>query len=413
MPGTFIPAPSLPLCGKTFLLLTAAGSSSRFGNTKKELVRIEGRTVFECALDAFIRAGNIYGAVVTCPSGKIEAIRESISPSLLEQSLGKLPCGLAFIEGGLTRQASVEQGLDFLVDLAKNAEEDPDGSVVLIHDAARPWVTPSVILESEASARIHGASIPLADFADTPKIVSDDGFIESHPQRDILKAAQTPQAFSLGIIAKAHKVASRDGWACTDDAALWARYVGDVAYTKGDRGNRKITYREDITLPDSRVGEGWDIHPLVEGRALMLGGIAVDHDRGEAGHSDGDVLWHAIIDALLGAAGLSDIGTHFPPSDMRWKDARSSALAEKVAGLIASKGWQIGNVDSTVILEKPRLAPWKESIVRSIATTLGITPEAVSVKAKTMEGFGEIGRGEAIEARAIVLLTRSREITSA
>lgn len=412
MPGPLIPAPSLPLRGKTYLLLTAAGTSSRFGGAKKELVRIAGRAVLECALDAFIRAGNISAAVVTCPSGGIEAIRKSISPSLLELSLDKIPGGIAFIEGGPTRQASVERGLDFLVDLAKNSEDDPDDSVVLIHDAARPWVTTSIIMDSEVSAKIHGACIPLADFADTPKLVSDDGFIESHLQRDILKAAQTPQAFSLGTIAKAHNAASREGWVCTDDAALWARYVGKVAYTKGDRSNRKITYREDIAMPESRIGEGWDIHPLVEGRALMLGGVAVDHDRGEAGHSDGDVLWHAIIDALLGAAGLGDIGTHFPPSDLEWKDARSSSLAGKIADLVASKGWQIGNIDSTVILEKPKLAPWKERIILGIASTLGIAPEAVSVKAKTMEGFGEIGRGDAIEARAIVLLIRNKDITS-
>jgi 2-C-methyl-D-erythritol 4-phosphate cytidylyltransferase/2-C-methyl-D-erythritol 2,4-cyclodiphosphate synthase len=205
----------------------------------------------------------------------------------------------------------------------------------------------------------------------------------------------------------AHKAALGEGWSCTDDAALWARYVGKVAFTEGERGNRKITYREDIAMSESRIGEGWDIHPLVPNRALMLGGVAVEHDRGEAGHSDGDVLWHAVIDALLGAAGLGDIGTHFPPSDDRWKGARSSALAEAVVELIASKGWNIRNIDSTVILEKPRLSPWRDRIIASIASTLGVMPEVVSVKAKTMEGFGEIGRGDAVEARAVALLERA------
>ncbi len=406
MPGPSIPAPSLPLRGKTFLLLTAAGSSSRFGQAKKELVRIEGTTVLERALDAFLITERLHGALVTCPAGGIETIRESISPSILERCLGQMPCGLAFIEGGPTRQESVRRGLDYLADLATGIGEDPYESVVFIHDAARPWVSAAIILESERSARIHGASIPLADFSDTPKLVADDGFIVTHPHRDSLKAAQTPQTFCLGAIAEAHRAAGLENWACTDDAALWARYVGKVAYTKGDRGNRKITYREDVAMPESRVGEGWDIHPLVKGRKLMLGGVAVDHDRGESGHSDGDVLWHAIIDAMLGAAGLGDIGTHFPPTDMTWKDAASSSLAKKIAGIVASEGWRIGNVDSTVILERPKIAPWRESIVRNIAATLGARPESVSVKAKTMEGFGEIGRGDAIEARAIVLLQR-------
>ncbi len=406
MPGPSIPAPSLPLPGKTFLLLTAAGSSSRFGTAKKELVRIEGKTVLERALEAFLSTGRVCGAVVTCPAGAVETIRGSIAPATLEACLERMPAGLYFIEGGQTRQESVGRGLDCLSDLAAGVGENPDESVVFIHDAARPWVSPAIIMDSEASARIHGASIPLADFADTPKLVADDGFIVTHPHRDSLKAAQTPQTFCLGTIAEAHRAAGLDNWACTDDAALWARYVGKVAYTKGDRGNRKITYREDVAMSESRVGEGWDIHPLVQGRALMLGGVEVDHDRGEAGHSDGDVLWHAIIDAMLGAAGLGDIGTHFPPSDMTWKDTASSALAERISGIVASKGWRIGNVDSTVILERPKLAPWREKIVRNIAETLGISSENVSVKAKTMEGFGEIGRGDAVEARAIVLLLR-------
>ena len=163
---------------------------------------------------------------------------------------------------------------------------------------------------------------------------------------------------------------------------------------------------ENLQGPRLRIGEGWDIHPLVEGRRLMLGGVRLEHPRGEAGHSDGDVLWHAIIDALLGAAGLGDIGAHFPPSDQRWKDADSGVLARTAYEKVLESGWEIGNIDATVILERPKLGPHREAIRASIAAALGVPAEAVSVKAKTNEGFGEIGSGEAVEARAVALLRR-------
>ena len=155
-----------------------------------------------------------------------------------------------------------------------------------------------------------------------------------------------------------------------------------------------------------RIGEGWDIHPLVPGRRLLLAGRQIPHDKGESGHSDGDVLWHSIIDALLGAAALGDIGTHFPPSDPQWKDADSTLLARRIAREIKKLGWTILNLDCTVILERPAVKPHREAIVASIAANLEVDKERISVKAKTMEGFGAVGSGEAVESRAIVLLSR-------
>jgi len=242
-------------------------------------------------------------------------------------------------------------------------------------------------------------------------MAASGGYILAHPERDAVKAAQTPQGFSLGILEAAHALAAGDGWTCTDDSSLWARYVGPVAFVPGDRQNRKITFREDMRgakeIQAFRIGEGWDIHPLVEGRKLLIGGVHVPHDRGEAGHSDGDVLWHAITDALLGAAGLGDIGSHFPPSDKAWKDADSGKLAGAAAGKVAAEGWSVGNIDCTVILERPRLGPYRDDIRDSIAAVLGLPRDVISVKAKTNEGFGEIGSGDAVEARAVVLLVRS------
>ena len=156
-----------------------------------------------------------------------------------------------------------------------------------------------------------------------------------------------------------------------------------------------------------RIGEGWDIHPLVEGRPLLLGGIQLESLKGEAGYSDGDVLWHAAIDAMLGAAGLGDIGDHFPPGDLRWKDADSSILAGETARLLSEAGWRVGNLDCTVMLEAPRIGPYRSYIRDKMARVLGLDSSKVSVKAKTFEGFGEVGRGEAIEARAVALIEKS------
>ena len=263
-----------------------------------------------------------------------------------------------------------------------------------------------------ASARANGACVPLCSLPDTPKVTTNDGFIAAHPKREAIKAAQTPQGFSLGLLAAAYTYAAEEGWTCTDDSSLWDRYIGKVAFVAGDKNNRKITYREDLPRGEEsaavfRIGEGWDIHPLVSGRSLILGGVRIEHDKGEAGHSDGDALWHAIIDALIGALALGDIGSHFPPSDPTWKDADSGKLAAMVATMVVAEGWTLGNIDCTVILERPKLGPYRESICANIAATLGLPRSAVSVKAKTNEGFGEIGAGKAVEARAIALLTRS------
>lgn len=410
-----IEAPYLPLDGKVFLLLTAAGSSSRFGGAKKELLSLEGKSILQRSLEAFLHCGELAGIIITYPKGRLDEVAASIDPNLSSE-LGRLPCGLHFIQGGDSRQSSVKNGLDALMETCRAANldiaVDPARAVVLVHDAARPWASPELIDAVIASTRAHGACIPLADLADTPKAVSPEGFIDGHLERDAIKAAQTPQGFALGTLGAAHAAAAQEGWSCTDDASLWDRHVGKVAFVPGDRNNRKVTYREDLPAQADtlafRIGEGWDIHPLVAGRRLLLGGVHIEHDKGEAGHSDGDVLWHALIDALIGAAALGDIGSHFPPSDPRWKDADSGRLAQLAMHEVAKAGWRVGNIDCTVILERPRLSPYREAIRASIAKTLDLPQSAISIKAKTYEGFGDVGSGNAIEARVVALLVRRR-----
>lgn len=420
--------PDLPLRGNVFVLLTAAGSSLRFGEGKKECFLLSGKTVLQRSIEAFLGGDAPAGVVVTYPAGSLNEIRESIDPELTKK-LKALPRGLRFVRGGFTRQVSVARGLAALLrgeraaapGATPNAARGSDGAkhgtargdVVLVHDAARPWLSPGTVSAVLARARIYGACIPLCDFADTPKEAAESGFIAAHPSRDSVKAAQTPQGFALRELAAAHRAAAREGWQCTDDASLWDRYVGKVAFVPGDRKNKKITYREDLPSQEGilniRAGEGWDIHLLAAGRKLLLGGVPVEHEKGEVGHSDGDVLWHAIIDALLGAAGLGDIGAHFPPSSSRWKDADSGNLARIAVEKVRKAGWEIGNIDCTVIIEKPKLAPLRDAIRLSIARVLTVAPDAVSVKAKTNEGLGEIGLGLAVEARALALLVKSKK----
>jgi 2-C-methyl-D-erythritol 4-phosphate cytidylyltransferase / 2-C-methyl-D-erythritol 2,4-cyclodiphosphate synthase len=415
--------PSLPLSGSTFLLLTAAGSSSRFGESKKELVSLGEASVLQRSLEAFLHIQDLAGILVTYPEGKLDAVRAAIEPVLIARINKETRCGLNFVAGGVSRQESVAKGLETLCRLARDAGLDIKSEIVLVHDAARPWVSRHIIDAVLASTRLNGACVPLIPLADTPKIIADGDLIETHPSRDFVMAAQTPQGFALEALAAAHSAARAEGWTCTDDSSLWARYAGPAHFVAGDRKNKKITYREDLAMdadpeankdePDEdsqaklRIGEGWDVHRLVAGRKLLLGGVRIEHDRGEEGHSDGDVLWHAIIDALLGACGLGDIGSHFSPADTRWKDADSGQLAKNVFALVTAQGWRLCNLDSTVILERPKLGPHREAICANIASTLGVPRSIVSVKAKTYEGLGEVGRGEAVEARAVVLLESS------
>lgn len=389
---------------RVFALITAAGASTRFGARKKELERLGPLTVLETAIRPFLPL--VEGMVITCPADLRSTFEALLMHSMLAPQLQGLSRGWLVAEGGVTRQDSVRLGLEVLASLHCG-----DADIVLIHDGARPWVSEELIRSVIEGTRTHGACIPLSPLTETPKVI-EGRFIVGHPVRDSVMTAQTPQGFLFGAIRLAHARAVAEGYAATDDAMLHAQYSGPVSWVQGEPGNRKITFREDLPGLEQtmahvpRIGQGYDIHPLVEGRKLIIGGVVIPHDRGEAGHSDGDVLWHAVIDALLGAAAMGDIGSHFPPTDPRWKDADSGMLAAQVVAMLSEQGWTIGNLDTTVILERPKLAPYREQIRASLAKVTGIPLECVSCKAKTNEGFDAAGAGEAIAAQAAVLLVR-------
>lgn len=317
-------------------------------------------------------------------------------------------------QGGATRRDSVRAGLDALVSLCGAAEHD----WVWVHDAARPGIDPEVL--GRLAAALHdepvGALLALP-VADTVKRQSaaQDGLpraAETVP-REALWQAQTPQVFRLGVLR-----AALDAHALVTDEASAVEAMGlSPRLVSGSRTNFKVTTMDDwLALqgarehdgPRWRIGQGWDVHALVPGRALVLGGVTIPHDRGLLGHSDADVLLHAITDALLGAAALGDIGRHFPDTDARFAGADSRALLREAHQRVRASGWEPVNVDATIVAQAPRLAPHIDAMVNHLAADLGLAPGQVNVKAKTSERLGFAGRGEGIEAHAVVMIASTQ-----
>jgi 2-C-methyl-D-erythritol 4-phosphate cytidylyltransferase/2-C-methyl-D-erythritol 2,4-cyclodiphosphate synthase len=375
-------------------IIAAGGVGRRVGAAvPKQLLTIGGRTMLERSVDAFKAHPAVTDVIVALP------------PSMMEAPPGGLE-GTRLVPGGARRQDSVANAFDVL----------PDGTdVVLVHDAARPFVAPEVITRAIDGAVAHGAAIAAVPVSDTVKRVEGEGrvIVETVP-RDTIFLAQTPQAFRRQVLAAAVAV-GRGGVEATDEAMLAERAGYRVHVVAGDAGNIKITSATDVSaamqrldgMPSgaSRVGVGYDLHRLVEGRPLILAGVSIPCERGALGHSDADVVCHAVTDALLGAARLGDIGQHFPDTDARWKDASSVALLNEIVTLVRQRRLQIENVDVVVVLERPKLGAHRSEMEAGLADALGIDVSRVSVKAKTNEGVDAVGRGEAIAAHAVALLS--------
>jgi 2-C-methyl-D-erythritol 4-phosphate cytidylyltransferase/2-C-methyl-D-erythritol 2,4-cyclodiphosphate synthase len=305
-------------------------------------------------------------------------------------------------EGGATRQASVRAGLEALSSRA------PD--IVLIHDAARPFVSGDVISRAIEAAEFTGAAIPVVAVTDTVKLVDASGNIEATPERARLRIAQTPQAFRFDVILEAHRRAAREGRAdFTDDAAL-AEWAGlTVATFEGDVANMKMTTPEDFVreearmasgLGDIRTGTGYDVHAFGAGDHVMICGVKVPHTRGFLAHSDGDVGLHALVDAILGALADGDIGSHFPPSDPQWKGASSDRFLKYAVDRVTGRGGRIANLEVTLICERPKIGPLRDTMRARIAEISGVDMSRVAVKATTSERIGFTGREEGIAATA-------------
>lgn len=383
-------------------LLMAAGSGTRFGAPEpKQYLPLLGRPVIRHAAEALL-AGGLVDAIQPV----VAAGEEARVAALLAGLPARPP-----VPGGATRAGSVRAGLAALA-------ADPP-AVVLVHDAARPVIPPGTIAALLAALEGAPGAIPAQPVADTLKRGAGGQVQETVP-RDGLFRAQTPQAFRFEALAAAHR--GGDAGA-TDDAALLEAAGLPVALVPGAESNVKITWPEDLARVEAhlaarlvpRMGTGFDVHRLVEGRPLILCGVTVPHPLGLAGHSDADVGIHALCDAIYGALAEGDIGRWFPPSEAEWKDADSARFLRHAAARIAARGGMLANADVTLICERPKIAPHAEAMRARLAGLLGVGLGAVSVKATTTERLGFPGRGEGIaaQAAAVVLVPAEGAFTSA
>ena len=434
-------------------VIVSAGVGRRMNAAvSKQYLPILDKPIVIHALEAFERTPAVAAVVLVVGAGDL-----TYGGRLAEQyGLRKV---IAVVEGGAERQHSVRSGIEAL------AAARPDLEWALVHDAARPLVTPEVIERTLAAARESGAAVPGVPVKDTIKTTGSGGWVLDTPERSSLRAVQTPQAFRVDLLLAAHRRAEADGFLGTDDAALVERLGVPVRVAEGDVRNVKVTTPDDLELVRLwleregaagaagaagnaiagasggavagavagagngtaagsvgsasskaeaasggesmiRIGQGFDVHAFADGRKCIIGGVDIPFERGLLGHSDADVLLHAVADAVLGALGLGDIGKHFPDTDPAFKDADSGQLLAHVWGLAKERGYSLGNADCVVMAQRPKLAPHIEAMRGNIARLLEADAERVNVKATTTEKLGFVGREEGVAAQAIVLLMK-------
>jgi 2-C-methyl-D-erythritol 4-phosphate cytidylyltransferase/2-C-methyl-D-erythritol 2,4-cyclodiphosphate synthase len=409
-------------------IIAAGGRGQRFGGERlKQLLPVGGVPILSRSVAAFLAHPSVHEVVVALPQALVDD-----PPDYLRHASKPL----RLVAGGERRQDSVANAFR-----AATAASD----VIVIHDAARPFVSADLIARTIAAAAETGAALAAVSARDTVKLAlrqpqgerEDSLMLSPHEPTWVVKEtlpresiflAQTPQAFRRDVLRDA--LAQRGD--ATDEAMLAERAGHAVRIVLGEASNIKITTPDDMEIAEAiarsaeglalqagaerepfrraglartgRAGTGYDLHRLVAGRPLVLGGVTIPSDRGALGHSDADVVCHAVTDAILGAACLGDIGRHFPDSDPRWKDASSIDLLTRVATLVREAGFEVGNVDVTVILEAPKIRDHVNAMRAAVARAIGIDPARVSVKGKTNEGVDALGRGEAIAAHAIALI---------
>jgi 2-C-methyl-D-erythritol 4-phosphate cytidylyltransferase/2-C-methyl-D-erythritol 2,4-cyclodiphosphate synthase len=381
------------MSGMVAAVVVAAGRGLRVGGDQpKQYRQILGEPVIRPSLAALAAHGDI---------SLVQPVVHPDDAALYQAAVAGLDL-LPPVPGGATRQASVRAGLEAL------AARRPD--LVLVHDAARPFASQALITRAIGAARASGAAVPVLPVADTVKTVDAAGAVTGTIDRAQLRTVQTPQAFSFAALLDAHRraqTAGRDDF--TDDAAL-AEWAGlKVSTFEGEAGNVKLTTTDDFTraeatklagLSDVRTGFGFDVHQFGDGDHVMLGGVRIAHSRGLSGHSDADIVLHALVDAILGALADGDIGVHFPPSDPQWRGASSDRFLAFAIDRLRGRGGRIAHLDVTVVCEAPRIGPHRDAIRARIAEIAGVPIERVGVKATTSEKMGFTGRGEGMAAFA-------------
>lgn len=389
------------------VIIAAAGKGERAGFKRNKLLeRINGKPVILLTAEVFDNLTGIDEIIVTYREGEKEELQNALKPV-------KTP--LRFVTGGETRFLSV-----------KNALKTVKSPVVLIHDGARPFVTRETVLKCAETAEKFGSAIVTLPCRDT--VITTDGYGHAvSSTRKNLRLAATPQGFKTTDILRAYELAG-DGNGFTDEAGVYIYFIGECKVIEGNPENVKLTYKSDFlsdnsdktrqadgfsgnaeslrlggaSTKDIRVGTGFDLHKLVAGRDLILGGVKIPHDKGLLGHSDADVLTHAVMDALLSSLSLRDIGYHFSDKDPQYKDISSMVLLKKVMDMITAKGYAVNNVSAVVMAEKPKMSAYVDKISESLAAALNIGRARVGVTLTTLEGIGTVGREEGIAVQAYV-----------
>ena len=381
----------------TTAIILAGGDGTRFGaGVPKQFADVCGKTVLERTVEAFNKCDAINHIVIVTRSQYIEYVRNDLA--LASDKI------YAVVEGGNSRSDSAVKGFESI-------PESTD--FVAIHDAARCMIAPDDIELVLAKAYETGAASAARTIKDTVKTVSSDVILGT-VNRDNLLAAETPQIFSVELYKRASAFSDDS---ITDDNMLFERAEIPVSFVLLNHPNIKITTQSDLeyaeflinknsSASDYRVGQGYDVHRLVQGRDLILGGVNIPFEKGLLGHSDADVLVHAIMDSLLGSVGLGDIGRHFPDSDEKYRGISSIELLKEVKSIVDKANFEIVNVDATVIIQSPKIAPYIENMKTNVSTALNISKDRINIKATTEEHLGFTGRGEGVKAEAIALVRK-------
>ncbi|GAA0624290.1 bifunctional 2-C-methyl-D-erythritol 4-phosphate cytidylyltransferase/2-C-methyl-D-erythritol 2,4-cyclodiphosphate synthase [Brevundimonas kwangchunensis] len=366
-------------------IVVAAGSGSRSGGAKQWRA-LGGKPVIRWSVEALLKRG-AEDVVVVIPAGSESEATEALTGL----------SGWRTVCGGATRAESVKAGLDAL----GGSGERP----VLVHDAARPFLSAAVIDRCIRALDEADGALPALPVADSLRRALD-GLVARSVEREALWRAQTPQAFRLKTLADAYAIWPA-GEVATDEATVVERAGGRVRIVEGDARLMKLTYPEDFAMAEAlvprtiRIGQGYDVHRWGPGESVWLCGLEIPHDQTLIGHSDADAGLHALTDAILGAIAEGDIGDHFPPTDPQWKGARSDVFLKHAVGLVKARGGRLSNVDVTLICEQPKVKPHRQAMRKRLAEILDLPLDAVSVKATTSEGLGFTGRGEGLAAQAV------------
>ena len=380
-------------------LIAAGGMGRRLGGrVPKQLITLGGRSIVDRSLEPFLSSEDVDEIVLVMPAELVSEAPEGLRSTAKRHRV---------VPGGVRRQDSVARGFEAV---------SREANVIVIHDAARPFVTHELIRRTVDAAVEAGAAVAAVAASDTVKQATTDPgapWVQRTLDRAVIHLAQTPQAFRRDVL-QAAIAAGREGREATDEAVLAERAGFPVRLVPGDPHNIKITTEADLTLARALtarhavgavlIGFGYDLHRFEDGRPLVLAGTRIPYERGLAGHSDADAVCHAVTDAILGAAGAGDIGQHFPDSDDRWKDASSLDLLRRAVAIVHAHRAVVENVDVVIITERPRIAPHVHEMRSALAEALSLDVARVSIKGKTNEGVGELGRAEALAVHAVALV---------